>query len=71
MSRYRTRYTKAEIAFVWDTLDSIYDDLYFRNTCTFKSRTVDRLGDLDDVFKLIDGEITLAEIEARGQEVQS
>jgi hypothetical protein len=70
MNDLRQQYSKAEVTFIWDTLDGIYDDLYDRNGEVFHHRTVDRLGQLDDVFKLLSGESTFAELFARNGEVQ-
>lgn len=70
MNNLRQQFSRTEMTLIWDTLDGLYDDLYYRNAETFHHRTVDRLGQLDDVFKLLSGESTFAELNGRNEEVQ-
>lgn len=60
----RRSFSLQEMVFIWDTLDGVYTDLWTRNSGdTFNSGTVDRLGWLDDVFKLMTGETTIEEVQ--------
>jgi hypothetical protein len=54
----RTTFTDDEIQAVWNVLGRLYDDLIHRNCGDeFQSRTVDLLGEADDVCKQISDQL--------------